>query len=70
MVEKIAYQKEQIQHVKKILVRNLGTIESLIKMSTSEKPQAPLGLVLETSSAEISTCVRMLELECTYVSGK
>jgi len=70
MHKNIAYSQEHINHIKKILVRNQGTIESLIKNYLIPEARMSMDLVLTVSAAEISTCLKILETEYLYVPGE
>lgn len=63
----IAYSQEHIDHIKKILVRNQGTIENLIKKFLAPGARGSMDLTLTVSAAEIATCIRILETEYSYV---
>ena len=67
MAKNIAYSQEHIDHIKKILVRNHGTIEGLVKKFLIPEARGPMDLTLAVSAEEIATCIRILETEYRYV---
>lgn len=70
MLTNIAFTQEQILYIKQILVKNQGTIEAQTKIISESKIEGSSDLPLKVSSDEIATCIRILETEYQYVSGK
>jgi len=65
----LAYSEEQVGHIRKILVRNHETIKGILKQLSCPPYQAYLDSVLQVSSAELATCLRILDTEYEYVPG-
>lgn len=59
----IAYSHIHVYHIKKILQRNLGTIEGLTKACQASGSNWSMPDILKTSSDEIATCLRILDTE-------
>lgn len=65
----MAYSEEQVGHVRRILIRNHETIKGILKQLSCPPYQVYLDEVLRVSSAEIDTCLRILDSEYEYVPG-